>query len=159
MPKATLLYPVSCKVGGKTFRKNQGQEVDIPLAVYLSTRENFSVDMDGLTAKEIQDHMFSREKSAQKPHDPQVLMNQIKIAAVALDPEDKSNLTKENRFDSRALSRVLGYTVTSDERDEALGYDNQSDDPKGARLRLSRRPVRKEVPFQDPQSDAKGVTI
>lgn len=142
MPTAKLLFPVSCKVNGDTFKKGIARDVEVSQAVYLSTRTNFEVDFGDMTRADIQKYMVEMEKSGKKPHDPDVVLAQIVIANAAVDPGDKSNFTKEGRVDSRLLSRILGYTVTTSERDVALEYPTEPGSGKGSRLKVARpKPV------------------
>lgn len=142
MPKATLIFPSSYNVAGKGFKRDKPQTVSVEQAVYLSTVENFDVDFEGMTPAEVQKYMFDLEKVGNKPADIDLLHTQIRLALAALDPEDAANLTKDNRVDSRALARVLGYTVTSLERDDALGYPPAGTPVttarQGKKVRLSR---------------------
>lgn len=159
MPSATLTFPASYNVMAMGFKRGQSREVTIPQAVYLSTVENFEVDMGELTAQDIQKHMFEMEKNTVKPKDPDLILTHVRLAYAALDKDDKDNFNKDGRIDSRALSRVLGYTVTNTERDEALSHLIEIEEDSVRKIRPRLKVGRSKSTTPANPSEGSGVAI
>lgn len=66
-----------------------------------------------------------------EPTDPAERQEAIIAAAAELDPDDESNYTQAGLPDARALSKVLGWTVTAEERNTAFGAKKETDVPEG----------------------------
>lgn len=58
-------------------------------------------------------------------------LDAILEAAAELDPDDETNYTNAGLPDARALSKVLGWTVTAAERNKAFAVAEEPEKPKG----------------------------
>lgn len=142
---ATLLYPSTYRMKGAKFEKGVRTNVSLPVAAYLMALENFYVDLNGASMAEVQESISVSREERRKPEDGDQVMRDIQRMADLLDPETESNFLKDGRPDARALSRMLGYTVTAEERDEALGYDDED----GGDQRAAGYATRKKAPETD----------
>ncbi|QXN72629.1 hypothetical protein RCZAHN_20 [Rhodobacter phage RcZahn] len=80
---------------------------------------------------------------ATEPTDPAERQEAIIAAAAELDPDDESNYTQAGLPDARALSKVLGWTVTAEERNTAFGAKKEVDVPEGGEKPKGKIVIRK----------------
>ena len=112
---AELLPPLlSLNVAGVMFKK--GVAVPIDLATAQSFAENPRFHVTGLhTRTAIEEAAYhSRPKG-------EALMEAIRSAAEAFDVDDDDNWDRSGKHSVNALTKTLGYAVTAEERDRALG--------------------------------------
>jgi hypothetical protein len=130
MPQVTLLKPRTFRLGQTEFVK--GETVDVDLLTLARCREypdRFEIRDGDVKQKDVQAAIVTQRevvaptKSSEKPDDPEKVMRDIKVAYMNLDPDESSNFTKNGKADARALSKMVGYTVTAAERDDALEDD------------------------------------
>ena len=112
---AELLPPLlSLNVGGKMFKKGVPQPVDLPTAQAFAENPRFRVTgLHNRTAIE-EAAYHSRPKG-------EALMEAIRVAADAFDEDDDDAWDRAGKQSIHALTKALGYAVTAEERDRALG--------------------------------------
>ena len=123
---ATLRAPLlSLNYGGQMFKMGVTTPVSFEIARKLRHNPRFLVE--GLdTAESVEDALI-----ASRPESDD-LMESIRDANDALDLDDDSNFDRHGKPDHRALSEKLGYPITPEERDRALGYDKVAKAAKAA---------------------------
>lgn len=118
MPKATLLKPASLTIHGDKFVRGVPREVPAFLAAKLAEDERFKVTgLQGVIADAA-------------PKVPERSRGDILIAirSAADRLTEDTDFTSDGKPDCRALSRILGFTVTIKDRDEALAKADPEED-------------------------------
>jgi hypothetical protein len=112
-PTAELLYPARLNLGGVVFEKGIVKPVDFDLACTLNESPRFKVR--GLNSREAIEHLKKEGRPV-----GEALTIAIREAADSLD-EDDANYDRNGKPSHHAISTVLGYPITVNERDKALG--------------------------------------
>ena len=102
-------------LGGTVFLQGVPKPVDYDTARQLAGNRRFKVT--GLDTREAVEALA---QSARPEGD--ALMEAIKEAEGQLDVEDASTFDRDDKVSIHALSDKLGYKITVQERDRALGY-------------------------------------
>ena len=112
---AELLPPLlSINTAGKMFKKGVALPVDLPTAQKLAENPRFHVTgLHSRTAVE-EAAYHARPKG-------EALMEAIRNAADRFDVDDDDNWDRIGKHSVHALSKALGYGVSGEERDRALG--------------------------------------
>jgi hypothetical protein len=115
MYTAELLPPLlSLNVAGVMFKK--GVAVPIDLATAQSFAENPRFHVTGLhTRTAIEEAAYHGRPKGE------ALMEAIRSAADAFDVDDDDAWDRSGKHSVHALTKALGYAVTAEERDRALG--------------------------------------
>ena len=113
-PTAELLSPNSLATAGRTFKKGIPQPVDFDTAHLLEDNPRFKVT--GLNTRAAVDHAAV----ASRPTGEELTLA-IREAADSLDEDDNSSFDRNGHASHHAISVVLGYPVTVNERDKSLG--------------------------------------
>jgi hypothetical protein len=129
---ATLLQPNSLSVFGINFRKGVATPVTPDVAEALEENDRFLVKrapalvVDAAAAVVVGQSLTptasqpTSPPNAGKPPTKALRMKAIQVAAADLDINDEGNFTTDGRPSATALTRKLGWQVTSAERDDAL---------------------------------------
>jgi len=113
MPTAELIGPNRMNVGGHVFIKGEPEEVEIELAVQLKDNPRFKVT--GLDTREAVEYREMQTRPSGRA-----------LHAAILEAQDRLDIDDDDSFDRQgkpavtALSKVLGYPITKEERDAAL---------------------------------------
>ena len=107
-----LLTPFRLNLQGVIYERGVETPVDFDTAVALSEDERFRVR--GLNSREALDHAAKQTRPSGGE-----LMDAIREAVDSLD-EDDANYDRSGKPSVDALSRVLGYPVSVEERDRAM---------------------------------------
>ena len=113
MPEVELIQPSRLNLDGKVYKRGERVPVDFDVAYELARNPRFKVH--GLDTRAALEH---REKQTRPLGDD--LMQAIRDAADDLS-EDDDNYDRQGKPAVAALSAALGYPVTKEERDRALG--------------------------------------
>jgi len=121
---AELLPPLlSINTAGKMFKKGVPLPVDLAVAQKLAENPRFHVTgLHSRTAVE-EAAYHARPKG-------EALMQAIRNAADRFDVDDDDNWDRIGKHSVHALSKALGYGVSGEERDRALGQVEPSVDPE-----------------------------
>jgi hypothetical protein len=112
MPKVELLRPRSLNIRGFLFRQREPRE-DIPVDVALDLMEDERFKVTGLTAADLQ-------VASDKPRKKAELNEAILDAIDELDVDDEDAFTASGKPHHLALSKILGFDITAEERDAAM---------------------------------------
>lgn len=128
MPKAKLKEknaPRKLVIAGLVFVRGADWET-IPLekALVLMECRHLDVLLDDVTHAEVQKAAEAAAFAGTRPEDMDEIFVAIQIAARRLDPGDPSNYTQDDKPQVASLVKVLGYRISEEERDAALGYDD-----------------------------------
>jgi hypothetical protein len=118
MPEVELLQLHRMNIDGKVFERGARYAVDVPTAVEFASNPRFRVhglDMNAIA--------LARAQAAQSDRKPagELLRAAIADAADLLDVDDDSNFDRLGKPSVAALSKALGYEITIEERDAAMG--------------------------------------
>ena len=115
MSHVTLKFPLTYTLPKHpTFHKGVKTPVPHELAVALDGNPNFDVELSVQAAGEV---VVTKGK---RPKSPAEVSVEILEAAAQLDVEDEASFTADGKPDARALTKILGWQVTSADRDEAM---------------------------------------
>lgn len=134
MPTAKLINGRTLSTNGLKFVKGVEQPVPVHLLPKLRNMGCLEIDDSDVSKAQIQEAVQEKADEAHKnetptkPSDPDELAVAIQKAAAALDPEDEKNFTRSGAPDCRQLNKLLGYSVTAQERDAALGYGEEEEE-------------------------------
>ena len=111
---AKLIFPNSLMTHGTHFKKGVDTPVDYSLAAILKRDKRFEVaGLDTLEA-------VTAAARASRPEGSS-LMAAIREAADGLDVDDESNFTASGKPSHLAVGAALGFPISADERDRAMG--------------------------------------
>jgi len=113
MPVAELIGPNRLNIGGHVFINGEPEEVDMETAFQLRDNPRFKVT--GLDTREAV--VF---KESQRRPSGAALYAAILEAQDQLDLDDDEAFDRHGRPSIAALTRILGYPISRDERDAAL---------------------------------------
>jgi hypothetical protein len=113
MPEAELIGLNRLNVGGKVFEKGVKTPIDMPTALALAGNPRFKVT--GLDTREA----LEFREMARRPTG-QALYAAINDANDRLDVDDDQSFDGSGKPAVAALSHILGYPITKEERDAAL---------------------------------------
>ena len=113
MPTATLKELNRLNIGGtEMYHRGVPREVDVQTALRLAQDPRF--DVAGLTTRDLVEH----QQMQSRPVDAD--LNAAIVDAIdALDVDDDANFDRSGRASVAAISGVLGYPITVEERDAA----------------------------------------
>jgi hypothetical protein len=120
MPSVILQRPNRVNVMGQMFERGVVTPVSQEIARALEENPRFIVKW----AKGEDQNAPDEDTGPKKPVVRQKRMSMIRAAIDQLSEDDEKVWTKDGRPDARALSKILGWTVTNQERDEALARAN-----------------------------------
>ena len=113
MPTAELIGPNRMNFGGHVFIKGEPEEVEIELAVQLKDNPRFKVT--GLDTREAVEYREMQTRPSGR-----ALYAAILEAQDRLDIDDDDSFDRQGKPAVAALSKILGYPITREERDAAL---------------------------------------
>lgn len=122
MPSVILKKPNRVNTLGMMFDRGVVTPVSGEIASALEDNERFIVKWDRGEREGV-----LAEEAASGPRMPAARSKRLTLIRAAIDklsPDDEGVWTKDGRPDARALSRLLGWTVTNEERDMALSRAN-----------------------------------
>jgi hypothetical protein len=113
-PTVELLYPARLNLRGQHLFE-QGVETPVSFELATELHDNPRFKVRGLNTREAIEH-------AARSGRPQgeALLEAIREAANSLDVDDDGNFDRNGKPDHRALSDLLGYPVSVEERDRAI---------------------------------------
>ncbi|MEY9560466.1 hypothetical protein [Sinorhizobium fredii] len=123
MPKVELLKPRSLNLLGRIWTRGVEEDVDFETARALVDNPRFKVRGLSVSATEA-------DEETAKPKDKETLYAAIREAADQLDVDDESAFTSTGKPNQRALSEILGYTITAAERDAAIAPKTKTAEPE-----------------------------
>jgi hypothetical protein len=115
-----LLGPNRLNIGGRVFEKGIKVPVSYEEALEFDENPRFKVRFDRSLLAEKEQEVPQTNTAPKKPATKNARIKAIQDAAADLDFEKEENWTAAGLPDARALSAELGWTVTADERDEAM---------------------------------------
>lgn len=135
MPYATLVLSAKRIVGPTTYRKGERVPVSAEWAVRHKNDEFFKIDLSDTSpgdvlreaASQVAEEAEADARPPEKPSDPKAIIKAIQGAYKQIDSEDATKFTNAGKPKATALTSILGWTVTADERDVALGYDDEDE--------------------------------
>ena len=113
MPQVELVGPNRMNVNGHVFVKGEPEEVDIETALHLKDNPRFKVT--GLDTREALEY-----REMQTRPQGRALYAAILEAQDRLDIDDDEAFDRQGKPSVAALSKVLGYPISKEERDAAL---------------------------------------
>ena len=113
VPEVELIQPARLNIDGVIYKRGERVPVEFDVAYQLAANPRFKVH--GLDTRAAVEH---REKQGRPLGDD--LMQAIRDAADDLS-EDDANYDRLGKPAIAALSAALGYAITKEERDRALG--------------------------------------
>ena len=152
-PTAELIEPASYTTGGVRYVKGQPVEVDFATARLLANSPRFKV-LGLNTRAAIEDAANEVRPMGES------LLTAIRDAANDLDVDDESNFDANGKASHYAIAKALGYDITVEERDRALGAhasastggkletaDGKTETVTGSRIKFN-RPAAKAPPAE-----------
>lgn len=112
MPKVELLRPRSLNTRGILFVQRVPRE-DIPVDIALELMEDERFKVTGITAADL-------AATGDKPRKKAELNEAILDAINELDVDDEDAFTASGKPHHLAISKVLGFDITAEERDAAM---------------------------------------
>ena len=112
MPKVELLRPRSLNIHNILFHQRVPRE-DIPVDIALDLMEDERFKVTGITAADMQ-------AVSDKPRKKAELNEAILDAINELDVDDEDAFTATGKPHHLAISNVLGFDITAEERDAAM---------------------------------------
>jgi hypothetical protein len=146
MPEATLLKPKRLSVLGVVLERDKPRMVSPEVARILDRRWSANCRVDWRKTGPVEEPEVEQEEAPDgRPADKQQRLAAIRAAVDKLDPDDESHFTRTGKPDARALSEILGWQVTAEERDEAMAQaadapPEDSAEDKPSRVRIVRKP-------------------
>jgi hypothetical protein len=114
VPKAELIQPRSLNIGGVIYHQGVPKEVDFPTALDLDKSPRFNVT--GLNTREAVEYQERQTRPVGA-----ALSEAIKDAMDRLDVDDDDSFDRVGKPAIGALGKILGYPITTSERDKAMG--------------------------------------
>ena len=132
MATVTLTGPRRLNIGGELYKRGEPVEMEDHLAMQFEEDERFKVRGVRISPDE------RRERVAAKEARPMgdSLMRAINEAIADLDVDDDDAFDRHGKPSIRSISAILGYQITAQERDRAMG---QAMGKSGQLETLSRR--------------------
>jgi hypothetical protein len=117
MATVTLTGPRRLNIGGVLYKRGEPLEMEDHLAMQFEEDERFKVRGVRISPDE------RRERVAAKEARPMgdSLMRAINEAIADLDVDDDDAFDRHGKPSIRSISAILGYTITAQERDRAMG--------------------------------------
>ena len=117
MATVTLTGPRRLNIGGVLYKRGEPIEMEDHLAMQFEEDDRFKVLGVRISPDERRERVAARE--ARPMGDS--LMRAINEAIADLDVDDDDAFDRHGKPSIRSISAILGYTITAQERDRAMG--------------------------------------